>query len=89
MIIPNSGIKSYTTYKATIISVDSIFCFTHSGDQDSVIPLTGSRTLVQGLAQELGLKTSVPYRVWFAGMQVILPNNRTNEIQGQKTKLKK
>ncbi|KAE9454836.1 hypothetical protein C3L33_13303, partial [Rhododendron williamsianum] len=37
---------------------------------DSVIPLTGTRTLVQGLAQELGLKTSVPYRVWFAGMQV-------------------
>ncbi|KAG5520530.1 hypothetical protein RHGRI_033194 [Rhododendron griersonianum] len=42
----------------------------YSGDQDSVIPLTGTRTLVQGLAQELGLKTSVPYRVWFAGMQV-------------------
>ncbi|KAK7840485.1 serine carboxypeptidase-like 45 [Quercus suber] len=35
----------------------------YSGDQDSVIPLTGSRTLVHGLAEELGLKTSVPYRV--------------------------
>ncbi|XP_052184547.1 serine carboxypeptidase-like 45 [Diospyros lotus] len=42
----------------------------YSGDQDSVIPLTGSRTLVHGLAEELGLKTTVPYRVWFAGMQV-------------------
>ncbi|XP_008777393.1 serine carboxypeptidase-like 45 isoform X2 [Phoenix dactylifera] len=42
----------------------------YSGDQDSVIPLTGSRTLVQRLAKELKLKTTVPYRVWFAGKQV-------------------
>ncbi|GMP82203.1 hypothetical protein CsSME_00036621 [Camellia sinensis var. sinensis] len=42
----------------------------YSGDQDSVIPLIGSRTLVHGLAEEIGLKTTVPYRVWFAGMQV-------------------
>uniref|UniRef100_A0A2N9I564 Carboxypeptidase n=1 Tax=Fagus sylvatica TaxID=28930 RepID=A0A2N9I564_FAGSY len=42
----------------------------YSGDQDSVIPLTGSRTLVHGLAEELGLKTNVPYRVWFEGQQV-------------------
>ncbi|KAJ1443079.1 Serine carboxypeptidase, serine active site [Sesbania bispinosa] len=42
----------------------------YSGDQDSVIPLTGSRTLVHQLAKELRLKTSVPYRVWFEGQQV-------------------
>ncbi|KAH9621641.1 hypothetical protein KSS87_004078 [Heliosperma pusillum] len=42
----------------------------YSGDQDSVIPLTGSRTLVNRLAQELKLNTTVPYRVWFAGQQV-------------------
>ncbi|RVW29217.1 Serine carboxypeptidase-like 45 [Vitis vinifera] len=42
----------------------------YSGDQDSVIPLTGSRTLVHGLAEELGLNTTVPYRVWFEGKQV-------------------
>ncbi|CAO2829666.1 unnamed protein product [Amaranthus hypochondriacus] len=42
----------------------------YSGDQDSVIPLTGSRTLVKRLADELKLNTSVPYRVWFVGMQV-------------------
>ncbi|CAN7009967.1 hypothetical protein Bca4012_029647 [Brassica carinata] len=42
----------------------------YSGDQDSVIPLTGSRTLVKQLAQQLGLSTTVPYRVWFAGQQV-------------------
>ncbi|PQQ06278.1 serine carboxypeptidase-like 45 [Prunus yedoensis var. nudiflora] len=42
----------------------------YSGDQDSVIPLTGSRTLVYRLARELGLNTTVPYRVWFEGKQV-------------------
>ncbi|XP_038898312.1 serine carboxypeptidase-like 45 [Benincasa hispida] len=42
----------------------------YSGDQDSVIPLTGSRTLVHKLAKELGLETTVPYRVWFEGQQV-------------------
>ncbi|XP_041014335.1 serine carboxypeptidase-like 45 [Juglans microcarpa x Juglans regia] len=42
----------------------------YSGDQDSVIPLTGTRTLVRRLAEELGLKTTVPYRVWFEGQQV-------------------
>ncbi|XP_006844530.2 serine carboxypeptidase-like 45 [Amborella trichopoda] len=42
----------------------------YSGDQDSVIPLTGSRTLVHGLAAKLHLNTTVPYRVWFEGEQV-------------------
>lgn len=42
----------------------------YSGDQDSVIPLTGSRKLVQRLSMVLGLNSTAPYRVWFAGMQV-------------------
>ncbi|OIW19930.1 hypothetical protein TanjilG_30844 [Lupinus angustifolius] len=42
----------------------------YSGDQDSVIPLTGSRTLVKKLATQLGLNTTIPYRVWFGGQQV-------------------
>ncbi|OVA17382.1 Peptidase S10 [Macleaya cordata] len=42
----------------------------YSGDQDSVIPLTGSRKLVDGLAKKLQLDTTVPYRVWFEGKQV-------------------
>ncbi|KAG6769081.1 hypothetical protein POTOM_024697 [Populus tomentosa] len=42
----------------------------YSGDQDSVIPLTGTRTVVNGLAKELGLNTTVPYRTWFQGKQV-------------------
>ncbi|CAK7340262.1 unnamed protein product [Dovyalis caffra] len=42
----------------------------YSGDQDSVIPLIGTRTLVNGLAKELQLNTTVPYRTWFQGKQV-------------------
>ncbi|KAK4264563.1 hypothetical protein QN277_025722 [Acacia crassicarpa] len=42
----------------------------YSGDQDSVLPLTGSRTLVRKLARKLELNSTVPYRVWFAGQQV-------------------
>ncbi|RVX04997.1 hypothetical protein VitviT2T_012029 [Vitis vinifera] len=42
----------------------------YSGDQDSVVPLTGTRTLVNGLAKDLGLNTTVPYRNWFQGRQV-------------------
>ncbi|CAN4098317.1 unnamed protein product [Withania somnifera] len=42
----------------------------YSGDQDSVIPLTGSRSAVHQLAKRMGLNTTVPYRVWFAGQQV-------------------
>ncbi|KAA8517922.1 hypothetical protein F0562_015390 [Nyssa sinensis] len=42
----------------------------YSGDQDSVIPLTGTRMLVNGLAKELGLNTTVPYRAWFESRQV-------------------
>ncbi|KAG7987003.1 hypothetical protein I3843_03G110800 [Carya illinoinensis] len=41
-----------------------------NGDQDSVVPFTGTRTLVHGLAMELGLETTVPYRAWFEGKQV-------------------
>ncbi|XP_044467358.1 serine carboxypeptidase-like 45 [Mangifera indica] len=42
----------------------------YSGDQDSVIPLIGTRKLVNKLAKELGMKTTVPYRAWFEGRQV-------------------
>lgn len=42
----------------------------YSGDQDSVIPLTGTRLLINSLAKELGLKTTVPYRFWLQDKQV-------------------
>ncbi|KAM1014650.1 hypothetical protein ACFX2C_044609 [Malus domestica] len=42
----------------------------YSGDQDSAIPLMSTRTLVNGLAKDLGLQTNVPYRVWVQEKQV-------------------
>ncbi|KAK7286666.1 hypothetical protein RJT34_21829 [Clitoria ternatea] len=42
----------------------------YSGDQDSVIPLTGSRSLVNGLAKQIGLNTTVAYKAWFEEKQV-------------------
>ncbi|CAL0317106.1 unnamed protein product [Lupinus luteus] len=42
----------------------------YSGDQDSVIPFLGTRSLVNGLAKEFGLNTTVSYRAWFEGRQV-------------------
>lgn len=41
-----------------------------SGDQDSVVPLLGSRTLVRELAHDLKYKTTVPYAAWFHKGQV-------------------
>ncbi|KAH9308192.1 hypothetical protein KI387_036103 [Taxus chinensis] len=41
-----------------------------SGDQDSVVPLVGSRMLVHQLAEDLQLKVSVPYRAWYQNGQV-------------------
>ncbi|XP_038904507.1 serine carboxypeptidase-like 45 [Benincasa hispida] len=42
----------------------------YSGDQDSVIPLLGSRTLVNKLAKALRLNTTLPYSPWFHNQQV-------------------
>ncbi|XP_042373888.1 serine carboxypeptidase-like 42 isoform X2 [Zingiber officinale] len=41
-----------------------------SGDQDSVVPLLGSRTLVRELAHDLQFGVTVPYSVWFYKGQV-------------------
>ncbi|XP_057982226.1 serine carboxypeptidase-like 45 [Malania oleifera] len=41
-----------------------------SGDEDSAIPLLGTRMLVEKLANELKLETTVLYRNWFANNQV-------------------
>ncbi|KAF8377120.1 hypothetical protein HHK36_030493 [Tetracentron sinense] len=41
-----------------------------SGDQDSVVPLLGSRTLVRELAHDLKFKITVPYGAWFHKGQV-------------------
>ncbi|CAB4286250.1 unnamed protein product [Prunus armeniaca] len=52
------------------LSRSGIRILAYSGDQDSVIPLTGTRTAVDGLAEVLELNTTVPYRVWFEEKQV-------------------
>lgn len=41
-----------------------------SGDQDSVVPLLGSRTLVRELAHDLKFGITVPYSAWFHRGQV-------------------
>ncbi|VVB11507.1 unnamed protein product [Arabis nemorensis] len=41
-----------------------------SGDEDSVIPILGSRTLVRELADDLDFNTTVPYGAWFHKGQV-------------------
>ncbi|CAA2968717.1 serine carboxypeptidase-like 42 [Olea europaea subsp. europaea] len=41
-----------------------------SGDQDSVVPLIGSRTLVRELAHDMHFKITVPYGAWFHRGQV-------------------
>ncbi|MQM02781.1 hypothetical protein Taro_035552 [Colocasia esculenta] len=43
----------------------SIPVWIFSGDQDSVVPLLGSRTLVRELAQDLNFNVTVPYSAWF------------------------
>ncbi|WJX40356.1 Serine carboxypeptidase-like 42 [Trifolium repens] len=42
----------------------------YSGDQDSVVPLLGSRTLIRELALDLNFNITDPYRVWFHKGQV-------------------
>lgn len=41
-----------------------------SGDQDSVVPLLGSRTLVRELAHDLQFQITVPYGAWYHKGQV-------------------
>ncbi|GFP84995.1 serine carboxypeptidase-like 45 [Phtheirospermum japonicum] len=42
----------------------------YSGDQDSVIPLTGTRKVINDLANRFKLKTTRPYRPWIVRNQV-------------------
>ncbi|KAL6522131.1 Serine carboxypeptidase-like 42 [Orobanche minor] len=44
--------------------------FIYSGDQDSVVPLLGTRTIVRELAHDLKFNISVPYGAWFHKGQV-------------------
>ncbi|KAG2716096.1 hypothetical protein I3760_03G108100, partial [Carya illinoinensis] len=59
-----------TTPVVGSLVMSGIWALVYIGDQDSVVPFTGTRTLVHGLAMELGLETTIPYRAWFEGKQV-------------------
>ncbi|KAB2012983.1 hypothetical protein ES319_D09G126800v1 [Gossypium barbadense] len=63
-------LETPTIYTVGKIVKSGIPVMVYSGDQDSVIPFTGTRNLVYKLAKALGLKTTVPYRPWFEGKQV-------------------
>lgn len=51
--------------------VHCYFAIDGSGDQDSVVPLLGSRTLVRELAHDLNLEITLPYGAWFHKGQVM------------------
>lgn len=55
----------------SIFENDELLTKFGSGDQDSVIPLLGTRTLVNKLAKALRLNTTLPYSAWFHNHQVI------------------
>ncbi|CDY37202.1 BnaA09g08230D [Brassica napus] len=55
-------------HKRIIQNKTSVWIF--SGDQDSVVPLLGSRTLVRELAHDLNFSTTLPYGPWFHKNQV-------------------
>lgn len=73
-----SGVLNYSETDGNIdilpllkrIVQNSIPVWVFSGDQDSVVPLLGSRTLIRELAQELKFKVTVPYGAWFHKGQV-------------------
>lgn len=53
---------------------NNFYClhFNCSGDQDSVVPLLGSRTLVRELAHDLRFQITAPYGAWYHKGQVFL-----------------
>jgi len=51
--------------------------YANSGDQDSVVPLLGSRTLVRELAHDLKFGITSPYAAWFHKGQV-QPSSTSN-----------
>jgi serine carboxypeptidase-like clade 2 len=73
-----SGVLNYTDTDGNInilpllkrIIQNHIPVWVFSGDQDSVVPLLGSRTLIRDLAHDLNFKITVPYGAWFHKGQV-------------------
>ncbi|KAK4481769.1 hypothetical protein RD792_012680 [Penstemon davidsonii] len=61
--IPTIGILGSLVKKGIRVLV-------YSGDQDSVLPFTATRSLVNGLAKDMKLNTTVPYSAWYEERQV-------------------
>ncbi|XP_022156752.1 serine carboxypeptidase-like 45 [Momordica charantia] len=59
-----------TIYTVGSLVRSGVRVLVYSGDQDAVIPLIGSRILVNKLANNLGLNTTLPYSTWFYKQQV-------------------
>ncbi|KAF5735450.1 serine carboxypeptidase S10 family protein [Tripterygium wilfordii] len=65
---PDIAINILPVLKRIVRSHIPVWVF--SGDQDSVVPLLGSRSHVRDLAQDLKFKITVPYGAWFHKGQV-------------------
>eukprot|EP01018_Ginkgo_biloba_P039224 Gb_00876 [translate_table: standard] len=73
-----SSVLNYTSHDEDIdilptlkgIIQQGVRVWIFSGDQDSVVPLMGTRTNVRGLASDLKLQLRVPYRAWYHERQV-------------------
>ncbi|CAN8242478.1 unnamed protein product [Cochlearia groenlandica] len=52
------------------VLLNNIPVWIFSGDQDSVVPLLGSRSLVGELARDLQFKVTIPYGMWLHEKQV-------------------
>uniref|UniRef100_A0A9I9CX07 Carboxypeptidase n=1 Tax=Cucumis melo TaxID=3656 RepID=A0A9I9CX07_CUCME len=73
-----SFVLKYDKKNLLIPTIDTLGSLVHSGirvlvysgDEDAVIPLIGSRRLVNKLAKSLGLNTTLPYSPWFYNHQV-------------------
>ncbi|XP_038904506.1 serine carboxypeptidase-like 45 [Benincasa hispida] len=59
-----------TIYTLGSLVQSGIRVLVYSGDEDAVIPLFGSRSLVNKLATTLSLNTTLPYSPWFYNHQV-------------------
>lgn len=66
--------KTIYTFNKERKQRNNFYClhFNCSGDQDSVVPLLGSRTLVRELAHDLHFQITVPYGAWYHKGQVFL-----------------
>ncbi|KAE8651204.1 hypothetical protein Csa_001925 [Cucumis sativus] len=73
-----SFVLKYDKKNLLIPTIDTLGSLVHSGirvlvysgDEDAVIPLIGSRRLVNKLAKSLRLNTTLPYSPWFYNHQV-------------------